>query len=239
MIYASLSDKGKVRLTNQDNYANLKTEDFSLFIVADGMGGHNAGEIASKIAVESIRNYIHEKGARKDYSELLENSIIYANNKILEKSKLNPECYQMGTTVICALIDNNNKAYIANLGDSRIYHHQNGKLRQVTKDDSYIQSLIDTGAEGLDKDFLDHYKNIVTKALGIDSKVEIEVSTMILEKNDYLMLVTDGLTNMVEDSEIEEVLNLEIGIQESCEILVYMANSSGGFDNITVTLVRI
>lgn len=239
MIYASLSDKGKVRRTNQDNYSNLITDDFSLFVVADGMGGHNAGDVASKIAVESIRDYIKEKGAREDYTELLENSIIYANNKILEKSKLNPEYYQMGTTIICILIDKNNKAYYTNLGDSRIYHLRDKKIKQITKDDSYVQTLIDTGAKDIDQALLDNYKNIVTKALGIDSKVEINISSLDLKKDDYIMLFTDGLTNLVEDNEIEEVLNLDIGIQESCEILVYMANSSGGFDNITVTLVKI
>lgn len=239
MIYSSISDKGKIRKQNQDNYSNLITDDFSLFVVADGMGGHNAGDVASKIAVESIRNYISEKGQRDDYSELLENSIVFANNKILEKSKLNPSYYMMGTTIICVLIDNNNKAYIAHLGDSRVYHHSNKKINQITKDDSYVQSLLDIGYKDLDESLLDSYKNIITKALGIDSQIDVSVSTMQLEKNDYIILVTDGLTNMIDDDEIEEVLNLDINLKEAAEILVYMANSSGGFDNITVTLVKI
>ena len=239
MIYSSISDRGKVRKQNQDNYSNLITDDFALFVVADGMGGHKAGDIASKIAVDSIKDYILEKGARNDYSELLENAIVFANNKILEKSKLDRECNGMGTTVICVLIDKDNKAYIANLGDSRIYHHSDKKLKQITKDDSYVQSLLDTGIENIDEELIDNYKNIVTKALGIESQVEINVSTIDLKKDDYIILVTDGLTNMVDDIEIEEVLNMDINIKESAEILVYMANSSGGFDNITITLVRI
>lgn len=239
MIYSSISDRGKVRKQNQDNYSNLITKDFSLFVVADGMGGHNAGDVASKIAVESIRDYISEKGRRDDYSELLENAIVYANNKILEKSKLNPNYDKMGTTVIAVLVDDCNKAYIANLGDSRVYHHRNKHMDQITKDDSYIQSLLDTGCKDIDESLLNSYKNIVTKALGIDSQIEVTMNTMQLDKGDYIILVTDGLTNMLDDNEIEEVLNFDIDLKESVEMLVYMANSSGGFDNITITLVKI
>lgn len=238
MIFSSISDTGKVRTQNEDNYSNLITKDFSLFVVADGMGGHNAGEVASNTAVECIKNYILEKGPREDYSTVLENAVVYANNKILEKAKLNSKYSQMGTTVICALIADN-KAYIAHLGDSRVYHLSDKKLKQITRDDSYVQGILDTGIEDLDKDFVENYKNIVTKALGIKSNIEINTNIIDLKKGDYILLVTDGLTNLVDDSEIEEVINLDLDIKEATEILVYMANSSGGFDNITVTLVKV
>lgn len=238
MIYSSISDVGKVRKNNQDNYANLIREEFSLFVVADGMGGYQGGEVASKIAVDSILEYVANRPSDKAYDVLVEGAISYANDNILETANSNPAYESMGTTIVCVLISGNT-AYISHLGDSRVYLHRNKKIKQITKDDSYIQSLIDTGIEDIDKGLLNKYKNIVTKALGVDKTIEINSLKVELQKEDYLLLTTDGLTNLVNDNEIEDVINMDIDLEEATEILTYMANSSGGFDNITMTLVRI
>lgn len=238
MIYSSISDVGRVRKNNQDNYSNLIKNDFSLFIVADGMGGYQAGEVASKIAVDSVLKFIVKKEPKENYKSILEGAIIYANDKILESSSSNPDYKNMGTTIVCALVANN-KVYISHLGDSRAYLYRKGKLRQLTKDDSYIQSLIDTGIEDLDEDMIHKYRNIVTKALGVDETIDINSLEIDLCQGDYILLTTDGLTNLVTDDEILEVINMDINLKEATEILAYMANSSGGFDNITMTLVKI
>ncbi len=238
MIYSSISDVGKVRKNNQDNYSNLIRDEFSLFVVADGMGGYQGGEVASKIAVDSILEYITKRQTDKDYENLVERAIAYANDNIIKSSRENPEYESMGTTVVCVLIANN-IAYISHLGDSRVYLHRDRKLVQITKDDSYIQSLIDTGIEDIDKEILNKYKNIVTKALGVDKTIEVNSLKIELHQGDYILLTTDGLTNLVNDNEIEEVINMDVDLQEATDILTYMANSSGGFDNITMTLVKI
>lgn len=236
MIYSSISDTGKERQQNQDNYSNLITKEYALFVIADGMGGHNAGDVASKIAVEAIRDYIYEREEIFNYEDLLENAIIYANNMILEKSKLEPDYKNMGTTIVCVMIVDET-AYISHLGDSRLYKFsKEDRLEQITKDDSYLQSLKDEGVENINET---KYKNVITKALGVDSNPDINHNQVQVKKGDYLLLATDGLTNMVEDCEIEEVISFDLDLKEAVEILVYMANSSGGYDNITMTLVKI
>lgn len=237
MNYSSISDIGRERSSNQDNYSNLITKDYSLFVIADGMGGHNAGDVASKIAVEAIREYFYNRKEINDCAEVLENAIIYANNKILDKARMDSNYKSMGTTIVCTLIVDD-IAHICHLGDSRLYRYckSNNKLEQVTRDDSYIQSLIDEGVENIDAQ---QYKNVITKALGVDSNPEVNHNEIKVAEGDYLLLTTDGLTNMVEDSEIEEVIGFDLDLKEAVEILVYMANSSGGYDNITMTLVRV
>lgn len=238
MIYASISDKGRQRPQNQDNYSNLIKKHYALFVVADGMGGHKAGDIASKIAVQEIRDYISQYEVIDKPYDVLEAALDKANERILSMARENVEYESMGTTVVCALIIDN-VAYIVHLGDSRCYYYRNGKLRQLTKDDSYLQKLIDTGIEDIEKNMLERYKSMVTKALGAEWNLEINKTAIELEAGDYLILSTDGLTNMVDDDEIEEVIGFDLNIKEATEILVYMANASGGYDNITLTLVKV
>lgn len=237
MSYKSITDLGKKRSLNEDNYANYSCNNFSFHIVADGMGGHKAGEVASKIAVESIRDYIIAHKDDSQYIDLLKRSVNEANLKIVNKAKELSAYNDMGTTIVCALIVDG-ICHIVNIGDSRLYLHRDNQLKQITKDDSYLQTLLEQGAiENTDN--LDNVKNIITNALGFDVKLEMNYSSLELKKGDKLLLSTDGLTNMVDDDDIEDLLNMETDLQDMCEILVYMANNSGGYDNITATIIEI
>lgn len=238
MIYQSMTDTGRVRTQNQDNFANYTTKEYSLFVVADGMGGHKGGKVASKIAVDSIRNFVIENYGLISPKSLLLQAVEFANQEIYQKANQDKDLYNMGTTAEVLLIIDD-KAFIAHIGDSRIYHHFEGKLHQITKDDSYVQELIDTGIKNINPKEIESYKNIVTRALGVEKKPEVSLINLEVNKGESFILCSDGLTNMIEDYEIEEVINLDLDLKESVEILVYMANSSGGHDNITITLVRI
>lgn len=236
MKYYTTTDTGKVRSNNEDNFINLIDDKFSLFIVADGIGGHNSGEIASHIAVKTIRDYIKNNFNKDEIFDLLIDATREANEKIISKAESNTDDSGMGTTVVIALIVGNT-LYYANVGDSRIYLFSDNSLRQITKDHSYVQELLDIGAISVE-DAKFYPKNQITSALGTSLKFKIEIDKIELKNNDYILLNTDGLTDLIEDSEILNVVKNEYGIQETCEILQYMANATGGYDNITITLVK-
>lgn len=236
MKYYTTTDTGKVRSNNEDNFINLIDDKFNLFIVADGIGGHNSGEIASHIAVKTIRDYIKNNFNKDEIFDLLIDATREANEKIISKAESNTDDSGMGTTVVIALIVGNT-LYYANVGDSRIYLFSDNSLRQITKDHSYVQELLDIGAISVE-DAKFYPKNQITSALGTSLKFKIEIDKIELKNNDYILLNTDGLTDLIEDSEILNVVKNEYGIQETCEILEYMANATGGYDNITITLVK-
>lgn len=236
MKYYTTTDTGKVRSNNEDNFINLIDDKFNLFIVADGIGGHNSGEIASHIAVKTIRDYIKNNFNKDEIFDLLIDATREANEKIISRAESNTDDSGMGTTVVIALIVGNT-LYYANVGDSRIYLFSDNSLRQITKDHSYVQELLDIGAISVE-DAKFYPKNQITSALGTSLKFKIEIDKIELKNNDYILLNTDGLTDLIEDSEILNVVKNEYGIQETCEILQYMANATGGYDNITITLVK-
>ena len=234
------SDIGKAREMNQDAYyASQPSENVGLYILADGMGGYNGGEIASRLAVTATKNYIetnfskieHNKEALKD---LVKNAIEYANMVVYEKSKERPELEGMGTTIEVALAYNN-RVYIGHIGDSRIYRIRKGFMRRLTVDDSYVQKLVKDGT--ITKEQAVHHpkKNMLTKALGCISFVEPEVSVKGLLKDDILVITSDGLTNMVSEEEIYKVVKEDIYL--ATETLINKANKAGGVDNITVIIV--
>lgn len=238
MIYQSMTDTGKVRDNNQDNFSNHICKNYSLFVVADGLGGYNGGEIASEIAVNSIRDFMVNTESDGQYSKHLVDAILHANKLVIEKAKSNESISSMGATVVSALVFNN-RVYASHLGDSRLYHYHDGHLEQITVDDSYYQKLKDTGIDIEDTEAIENMKSLVTKALGAEKYPLVSTYEFEVSQGDYLVLTTDGLTNMVDDPDIADVLKLDLEIKEAVEILVYMANSSGGHDNITITLVKI
>lgn len=238
MIYQSMTDTGKVRNTNQDNFSNHICKEHALFVVADGMGGYKGGEIASEVAVNSIRDYMINTNCEGDYATHLVDAVLFANSEVIKRANEDPSLKSMGSTVVCALMVDDT-VFVSHLGDSRLYHHSDKKLKQITVDDSYVQKLKETGIELSDSIEAQSLKNWVTKALGGELYPEVSTYELKVKPGDYLVLTSDGLTNMVDDEEIEEVLNLDLEIKEATEILVYMANSSGGHDNITITLVKI
>lgn len=234
------SDIGKAREMNQDAYyASQPSDTVGLYIVADGMGGYNGGEVASTLAVTAAKNYIESNFAETEHTkeklqELVKNAIEYANMLVYEKAKEIPELEGMGTTIEVALV-HDNRVYIGHVGDSRIYRIRKHFIRKLTTDHSYVQKLVKDGTISKEEAVHHPKKNMLTKALGCTSFVEPDVSVKGFLKEDILVLTSDGLTNMVTDEEIYNIVteNIEVATDK----LVNKANEVGGLDNITVIVV--
>lgn len=235
------SDKGNVRETNEDYfYISNSLDQIQLFLLADGMGGYNGGEIASQLAIQTAKNYIENnfKDIEKDRDsiiQLLGSSMEYANMVVYEKAKENPELQGMGTTLEICLIYNN-KAYIGHVGDSRIYRVRKQFIRKLTQDHSYVQKLVKEGT--ITKEQAEHHpqKNMLMKALGCNAFVEPDVMVKGFLKDDILIICSDGLSNMVDQQTIYEMASKNI--EQATKDLVQLAKDRGGYDNITVVIIK-
>ena len=235
------SDKGNVRETNEDYfYISNSLDEVQLYILADGMGGYNGGEIASKLAVQTAKNYIENnfKDIEKDKDsiiQLLGSSMEYANMVVYEKAKSTPELQGMGTTLEICLIYNN-KVYIGHVGDSRVYRIRKQFTRKLTQDHSYVQKLVKEGT--ITKEQAAHHpqKNMLMKALGCNAFVEPDVMVKGFLRDDILIMCSDGLTNLVSQDEIYEKASKNI--EQATKDLVELANNRGGYDNITVIIIK-
>lgn len=241
MKFSTISNIGKRREENEDAYANISINDLDFFIVADGMGGHSRGELASRLASISYIEFI--KNANIDSYESLvdlqEEAIAYANEKIYALSD-DSDGLSMGTTVVCLVIDNKNRKYhISHIGDSRVYVYKKGELFFRTRDHSLVNDLIDTGSltEDEAKNFIN--KSAITKAVGTDEESQPDSKTLDMEKGDTILMFTDGLSNEVSDEKIKEVVNSFDDAYEISSKLIELALSEGGRDNITLTTVLI
>ena len=234
------SDIGKVRDMNQDSYyISDKDDKIKLYIVADGMGGYKGGEIASKLAIESSKNYIINnfdqiKKERDQIIELIKNAIEYANMVVYEKSKEVPELAGMGTTIDVCLIYSN-RIYIGHIGDSRVYRLRKDFFRKLTVDDSYVEQLVKEGNITKEEAYNHPKKNMLTKALGCTAFVEQTVLVKGFMKGDILLMCTDGLTNMLKDDKICEIIKQNS--EQASKELVKKANEQGGYDNITAVII--
>ncbi len=235
------SDVGKVREMNQDYYyISNSLDEVQLYILADGMGGYNGGEIASKIAVETAKNYIENnfKEIEKDRDsiiQLLGSSMEYANMVVYEKSQEKPELHGMGTTLEICLIYNN-KVYIGHIGDSRIYRIRKEFIRKLTQDHSYVQKLVKEGKITKEQAEVHPQKNMLTRALGCNAFVEPDVMVKGFLKDDILVMCSDGLTNMVKTEIIYQEASKNI--EQAPKELVRIANENGGKDNVTVVIIK-
>ena len=235
------SDIGKAREMNQDSYyISTSLDEIQLYLLADGMGGYNGGEIASKLAIQSAKSYIENnfKDIDKDRDsiiQLLGSSMEYANMVICDKAKQEPELEKMGTTLEICLIYNN-KVYIGHIGDSRIYRIRNEFIRKLTQDHSYVQKLVKDGTITKEEALHHPQKNMLMKALGCNAFVEPDVMVKGFLKDDVLLMCSDGLTNMVSQEEIFKITkkNFELAPKE----LIDLANERGGYDNITVVVIK-
>ena len=235
------TDIGKARDMNQDYYYISKPEDkISIFILADGMGGYNGGEIASKLATMATLGYIQSNfenipKEREEILKLIKSAMEYANMVVYEKSKEQKELEGMGTTLEVCLIYNN-KLYLGHVGDSRIYRLRGEFFRKLTHDHSYVQKLVKDGT--ITQEEADHHpkKNMLMKALGCTAFVEPDVTVKGFIKDDIILICSDGLTNMVEEQEIYNILKKEGTL--AAEKLVEKANENGGYDNITAIVIR-
>lgn len=240
------TDKGLVRPRNEDRYSvNGK---LSFFGVADGMGGHAAGEIASEMALDVIIDHLQNSGRDKDdfvgeydkklsiHSNRLVSAIRLANKVILEAARNNSEWSGMGTTV-AAVWKPKTKMSVAHVGDSRVYLYRGKNLRRMTEDHSIVGEQIRQGILTDEEAERSGMRNIITRALGHDDHVQVDVSEFMVQDNDRILICTDGLTSMVPDSIIKSVLNSSEEPTLACDTLIDVANKSGGRDNIAVVLV--
>ncbi len=234
MKYCVRSERGKVRQNNEDSYFVL-TNDINLFIVADGMGGHLAGDTASKMAVSIISEYILENYESSNLPEIITKAIDLANEKIYSESQSVENYRGMGTTVSLVLLDNE-KIYYANIGDSRVYVLKDGEFTQMTQDDSFVNYLVKIGDISHEEAKIHPKKNVLTKAVGTYGKLEIEVNSLETEKGDYLLICSDGLSNMLDDEVIRSTI-LKEDFEKIGDSLIDMAYDSGGLDNITFILI--
>ncbi|QHI73173.1 Stp1/IreP family PP2C-type Ser/Thr phosphatase [Aminipila terrae] len=234
------SDRGLKRKNNEDSCFVIPED--KIYIVADGVGGSNSGEVASRSAVSFVADYVKKnpvklvKG-REEIKNYFIKCIEEANTLICNLSSENTENKGMATTLVLAYVIRR-KAYIVNIGDSRAYLMRNGNLIQITEDHTYVNTLIRSGALTEDAARNHSKRHIITRALGGDDTVEPDIFEVKLMKDDILLLCTDGLHGEVEDSRICEILTSGQQMSELCNQLITRANRSGGNDNITVVCVK-
>ena len=242
------TDKGITRSHNEDSIGTELNQ--GLMVLADGMGGYKAGEVASAICVATIMSDLDGKLTAMNtditsitnastHSVFLKEAISKANTAIFNAAESQASYKGMGTTLVAALFYNN-RIILAHVGDSRAYRYREGKLEQLTHDHTLLQELVDRGFYTIDEARKSLNKNLVTRAMGIEPTVEIDVQEDLALENDIYFLCSDGLTDMIEDSEIHLTLN-EFGdnLQVTGEKLIAKANESGGKDNISVVLTKV
>lgn len=236
------SDRGKVRQINEDSY-NIISGYPGIpvtFVIADGMGGHNSGEIASNLAVEFISNYIlqfPEELQKHDTQGTIHEIIRLANMEIYQKSVEEPTFQGMGTTLILAMVTGRT-LHIGHVGDSRAYLLREGEMTRITTDHSYIEELIKSGSISREEAERHPKKNIITRALGCFNEVEADIHTVELQEKDVILICTDGLTNMLNEDEIMNILTETKEPEQTCTKLIEIANEKGGEDNITVLVFK-
>ncbi len=252
---AGHTDVGRKRKSNEDSFAIAP--DHNLFIVADGMGGHAAGEVASRLAVESIERHISGSDPRREPTipasfrsgpagdaalsvpaRRVLNAVRLANQEIVRSVKKHREMRGMGTTVVIAYVDGA-RAVIGSVGDSRAYLVRDDALRQLTSDHTFVNEQVRAGALSTSEARKHPARNILTRAVGSQEDVEVDLVEQDLKAGDTLLLCSDGLTTMVEDDDILKTIRAHPGHPDSaCRALVDLANEHGGDDNVTVVLVN-
>jgi serine/threonine protein phosphatase PrpC len=249
IAYHALTDVGRKRKGNEDSL--FLNPEQNLFIVADGMGGHAAGEVASKMAVDAINEFVCLTGGDDDITwpfgldenisydgNRLKTAIKYANRKVLEATKEKSEYEGMATTVAAVLVDGDT-ANLAHVGDSRVYLMRDGVLKQLTSDHSWVNEQIQSGVLSADQARGHPLRNVVTRALGGKPDLQVDMQVHKMQPGDVLLLCSDGLTTMLPDDEIHELLEAAKGdIRSAAQELVAAANEKGGEDNITVVLIQ-
>ena len=239
MLNVARTSVGKIRKMNQDNY--FVSSDGTLNVLADGMGGYAGGEVASKIATEATVKYLKEhfdknnEYQKEEILQIINDAIQYANIEVYKKSKEVEELEQMGTTLEICLIYKD-RVFIAHIGDSRVYRIRKGIMRKLTKDHSYVQTLVEDGT--ITKEEAEHHpkKNMLMKALGCEENIEPDIMVKGFQEADIILICSDGLTNMVSEEQIFNIISNNI--ENAADELVKEANNNGGADNITLIIIR-
>ncbi len=247
---AGLSDRGLRRSHNEDSLSVVPS--LGLFVVADGMGGHNAGEVASRQAIESMVTFIHSAGSGdgqnwpvqpdpklSTHENRLVAAIKLANRDVCRLSMEYPEYQGMGTTLVALLADpEHSTAAIAHVGDSRCYRVRDGKLEKLTYDHSWVEEQLQRGIITAQEARGHRWKNVITRALGNKLDVEVDVQSATIAEQDLFLLCSDGLSGMVAADELEQLAREEPDLEELARKMIIAANNAGGQDNISLILIR-
>lgn len=234
MLAFAQSDIGMVRKTNEDSYVFLPPH---LFVVADGMGGHVAGEIASNLGAETIRSYIEKITSPSNWDQILTEAIIQANTKIYQMSQSKSDCQGMGTTVTAIYLDHS-QIHWSHVGDSRLYYIKNNELQQITSDHSLVWELMKNGSITSEEAQVHPHRNILTRAVGTSETISVDSGSFMWEPGDNLLLCTDGLTNMLSEETILSTCIESSAPQTIINTLIDQAKQAGGYDNITAILLQ-
>lgn len=230
------TDVGVTRSNNEDFF--ILCPEHKLFVVADGMGGHNAGEVASRLACESVVKALSQKikSGQFSWNKEIDGILDYANETILNYVKDNPNCKGMGTTLVLAYMEEQ-VMYLINIGDSRCYGLNGKKMIQLTKDHSLVAELVKMGSITQEEALTHPDRNVITSALGVSKQYEVYKSSFSVSDFEKFLICTDGLTNMVDLDTIQDVMTNEV-FDRVPERLVSLANQNGGKDNITVVCIE-
>ncbi|MEH7299634.1 Stp1/IreP family PP2C-type Ser/Thr phosphatase [Neobacillus drentensis] len=236
-----MTDRGKVRLHNEDSGGVFVNQDGDrLAIVADGMGGHRAGDVASEMTIAQLKSeWEASKGisTAEEAEQWLKEKITIVNQILFDHAKNHPECDGMGTTIVAA-IATDLFATLANIGDSRGYIYNESGFKQVTEDHSLVNELVRSGQ--ISKEDAEHHprKNVLLRALGTEKMVEMDTKTIMFEEGDIILLCSDGLSNKVSEKEMMTILLNEDHLEQKADSLISLANNYGGEDNITLAIVE-
>jgi len=249
LAHVEVSDVGKVRDHNED--AIGAQPDIGLWVLADGMGGYNAGEVASGIAVKTILDLVTAACKTEKRADIesgtgymrqtivLRDAILRANKVINQTAQSQPQCEGMGTTLVSCLFYDN-RVSIAHVGDSRMYRLRGNRFEQITMDHSLLQELVDRGFYSQEEAQRSTNRNYVTRALGVEANVDVEVQEIDVQKGDYFLMCSDGLPDMVEDEDIHLTIStFSNDVRTVGEQLIKLTNDNGGRDNVSVILVRV
>jgi serine/threonine protein phosphatase PrpC len=240
--FFSVTDTGRARRNNEDSVALDEAE--WIAVLADGMGGYNAGEVASGMAAERVKTELAQRlqqlGANPgdaDIKTALLDAVDTANRAVFEAATTHAEYAGMGTTLVVALY-RGDRMWLGHIGDSRGYRFRNGHLQQLTRDHSLLQEQIDAGLITAEQAAYSMHKNLVTRAVGVDDVVDLEIHDYPVEAGDLLLMCSDGLSDMLTDEQIEQLLRTSDSLPVAGALLVQAANAAGGRDNIAVVLAR-
>jgi PPM family protein phosphatase len=249
LSFVEMTDVGRVREHNEDHIGS--DPDIGLWVLADGMGGYNAGEVASGIAVKTTIDLVTDACRRESRADTepetgfmrqtiaLRDAIMRANKIIHQTAQTQPQCEGMGTTLVACLFYDN-RISIAHVGDSRLYRMRDNRFEQITMDHSLLQELVDRGYYSQEEAQRSTNRNYVTRALGVEPQVQVEVQEVDVLRGDFFLLCSDGLPDMVEDEDIHLTINtFSTNVETIGEQLIKLTNDNGGRDNVSIIVVRV
>jgi len=236
---AAVTDQGLTRSENQDNY--LITGDQQLFVVADGIGGQTGGATASRLAVETMekrwKEAMPDLGDAESIHDWFSESISLANSTIAQAAEVTPGCRNMGTTIVAAIQDDHGNLHVAHVGDSRAYLVRHGQSSILTKDHSVVMEMFHKGQLTMEQVKCNPYRHLITRCLGHDAEVEAEFTTVKLQREDWIILSSDGLSEVVEEPDINAIWKDVSAPQSACKKLLDKTLAGGAPDNVTIVVV--